>query len=75
MREDEPSSIIAFTLDSKHYKDKLTAMRQGATEAPPAPIDPENRYSIDFDDQYGDIEETLLRGVGTHIRYRTIWLI
>ncbi|KAI9091886.1 hypothetical protein DFS34DRAFT_634485 [Phlyctochytrium arcticum] len=33
VREDEPSSIIAFTLDSKHYKEKLRCMRQGGADS------------------------------------------
>ncbi|KAJ3029837.1 1-phosphatidylinositol-3-phosphate 5-kinase [Rhizophlyctis rosea] len=72
VREDEPSSIIAFTLNSKHYKEKLLSMQQGgdALLLPPAPEDTLSRYSIELDDQYGDIEETLLRGTGTHIRYQ-----
>eukprot|EP00842_Homolaphlyctis_polyrhiza_P006114 jgi/Hompol1/6503/HPOL_002385-RA len=86
VREDEPSSIIAFTLGSRHYKEKLISMQSGTgTDAPatastavpptssavPSSDDShQSRYSIDFDDQFGDIEETLLRGTGTHIRYQ-----
>ncbi|KAJ3300300.1 1-phosphatidylinositol-3-phosphate 5-kinase [Borealophlyctis nickersoniae] len=73
VREDEPSSIIAFTLNSKHYKEKLQSMQQGIDpieRAPSQPDDSQSKYSIELDDQYGDIEETLLRGTGTHIRYQ-----
>ncbi|KND01990.1 uncharacterized protein SPPG_02496 [Spizellomyces punctatus DAOM BR117] len=75
VREDEPSSIIAFTLDSKHYKEKLRCMRQGVDtqEKPNASEDPHTRVFVEFDDQYADtggMEETLLRGTGTHIRYQ-----
>ena len=31
---------------------------------------PDDRYSIELDDQLGDIEETLNKITGTHIRYR-----
>ncbi|OAJ42226.1 hypothetical protein BDEG_25711 [Batrachochytrium dendrobatidis JEL423] len=81
VREDEPTSILAFTLGSRHYKEKLVSMQPGtntdsiaASQAPAAAVVAEDmqqsRYSIDFDDQFGDIEETLLRGTGTHIRYQ-----
>ncbi|KAI8914807.1 hypothetical protein DFJ77DRAFT_35109 [Powellomyces hirtus] len=71
VREDEPSSIIAFTLDSKHYKDKLHGMRLGVdpTESKPTE-EPNARVVVEVDDHYGDTEETLLRGTGTHIRYQ-----
>jgi 1-phosphatidylinositol-3-phosphate 5-kinase len=69
VREDEPSSIIAFTLASRHYKEKLTLMKTGTPSSdPPSLPNPGERYLIEFDD--GD-EEILLRGTGTHIRYRT----
>ncbi|KAH6569672.1 hypothetical protein BASA60_008142 [Batrachochytrium salamandrivorans] len=87
VREDEPTSIMAFTLESRHYKEKLHSMHPGggadvanntATQSiatgTGAIVSTEDssqpRYSIDFDDQFGDIEETLLRGTGTHIRYQ-----
>ncbi|KAJ3046413.1 1-phosphatidylinositol-3-phosphate 5-kinase [Rhizophlyctis rosea] len=78
VREDEPSSIIAFTLNSRHYKEKLLSMQQGGGDGllmPPAPDDTQSRYSIELDDQYGDIEETLLRGTGTHIRYHDRYVV
>ena len=76
VREDEPSSIIAFTLGSRHYRDMLSSMQSKTGEThpfiPPVHIDESSnvRYSIDCDDQLGDIEETLLKGTGTHIRYQ-----
>ncbi|KAJ3322288.1 1-phosphatidylinositol-3-phosphate 5-kinase [Boothiomyces sp. JEL0866] len=70
VREDEPSSIISFALSSKQYIEKLQSMRSGAQE-PSNPIEVTGKYSIDFEDnQAENIEETLLRETGTHIRYQ-----
>ncbi|KAI8907211.1 hypothetical protein EDD86DRAFT_192392 [Gorgonomyces haynaldii] len=68
VREDEPSSIISFTLSSRHYKEKLQSMRSDEVQEPT--VDDNHRYSIDFDDQFDNIEETLLKGTGTHVRYQ-----
>ncbi|KAJ3024266.1 1-phosphatidylinositol-3-phosphate 5-kinase [Thoreauomyces humboldtii] len=71
VREDEPSSIIAFTLDSKHYKEKLHGMRHGIETEKSSVIESSNtRVVVEVDDHYGDMEETLLRETGTHIRYQ-----
>ncbi|KAJ3161653.1 1-phosphatidylinositol-3-phosphate 5-kinase [Geranomyces michiganensis] len=71
VREDEPSSIIAFTLDSKHYKEKLHGMRHGVDASENVSVaEPNARVVVEVDDHYGDMEETLLRGTGTHIRYQ-----
>ncbi|KAJ3173677.1 1-phosphatidylinositol-3-phosphate 5-kinase [Geranomyces variabilis] len=71
VREDEPSSIIAFTLDSKHYKEKLQGMRHGVEASENVAVaEPNARVVVEVDDHYGDMEETLLRGTGTHIRYQ-----
>ena len=34
VREDEPSSIIAFTLDSQNYREQLANSRQSRSDAP-----------------------------------------
>jgi 1-phosphatidylinositol-3-phosphate 5-kinase len=73
VREDEPSSIIAFALSSSHYIQKLQSMRTGTNIADTKSSDLA-RHSIDFDDvNPTDIEETLLRETGTHIRYRKFY--
>ncbi|KAJ3312054.1 1-phosphatidylinositol-3-phosphate 5-kinase [Boothiomyces sp. JEL0838] len=70
VREDEPSSIISFALSSKQYIEKLQSMRSGAQESS-KPIEVTGKYSIDFEEnQAENIEETLLRETGTHIRYQ-----
>ncbi|KAH8646592.1 1-phosphatidylinositol-3-phosphate 5-kinase-like protein FAB1 [Tricladium varicosporioides] len=73
IREDEPSSLIAFTLDSQSYRSKLEEIRgQGEAvkcEKPMAPSDsaiPD--ICEDGVDQVG-VETTLLRATGTHLSY------
>ncbi|KAI8823387.1 uncharacterized protein EV422DRAFT_611449 [Fimicolochytrium jonesii] len=82
VREEEPSSIIAFTLDSKHYKEKLQGLGRGGESDGSAGVNgnagvedmtANPRVSVEFDDAQGaavGMEETLLRGTGTHIRYQ-----
>ncbi|TVY73341.1 1-phosphatidylinositol 3-phosphate 5-kinase fab1 [Lachnellula suecica] len=72
IREDEPSSLIAFTLQSDSYKSKLDEIRsQGRTRKPcpnPRPskdsniLDPCND-GVDQD----DVEAALKRETGTHL--------
>ncbi|KAJ3273208.1 1-phosphatidylinositol-3-phosphate 5-kinase [Terramyces sp. JEL0728] len=70
VREDEPSSIISFALSSKQYIEKLQSMRSGGQDTS-KPIEVTGKYSIDFEEnQAENIEETLLRETGTHIRYQ-----
>ena len=64
--------FILICKRSKHYQDKLLAKQKGL-ENHDKPIllpDDQARYSIELDDQFGDIEETLMKVTGTHIRYR-----
>lgn len=75
MREDEPSSLISFTLLSADYIQKLQAMRQdgGDTGEQPAPDEKEStlRESFDMDDaNQAEIEGTLLRETSTDFRYQ-----
>jgi 1-phosphatidylinositol-3-phosphate 5-kinase len=69
VREDEPSSIVAFALSSEHYREKLKSMRTGVTSELKKSQE-ESSYSIGFDDTATDIEETLLKDTGTHILYQ-----
>ncbi|KAJ3222078.1 1-phosphatidylinositol-3-phosphate 5-kinase [Clydaea vesicula] len=105
VREDEPGSIIAFTLNSKEYLAKLQSMHEymtnlekngGLNESDPALSEGVEMelYSIpqaaagdnasttmggrlsnssdarSFNGPYMGQEDTLLRGAGTHIKYR-----
>jgi 1-phosphatidylinositol-3-phosphate 5-kinase len=68
VREDEPSSIIAFALDSQDYKTMLQDMQN----RPPQ----DNVAAAEFgghvhpDDQHADVMHSLLRKTGTHLKYQ-----
>lgn len=62
VREDEPSSLIAFALDSEDYKDKLWGIQDHAADHDMhVETVEENEYSI---------EKSLLRSTGTHLKYQ-----
>ncbi|KAG2206732.1 hypothetical protein INT47_003674, partial [Mucor saturninus] len=86
VREDEPSTIIAYTLDSKDYIEKLQDIREcssgdGSNEGTIRPGDaslmdakaPSEATTVDNGGppqlSAEDIQETLLRESGTHMRY------
>ncbi len=67
VREDEPSSLIAFALSSEDYCAKLRSIAADAEG-----LDGENQkapYNLDSDDQI-KVEQALLRSVGTHLKYQ-----
>lgn len=79
IREDEPSSIIAFTLSSKTYTEQLRSMQASRTKC--------NEREDDIDvrsvgDSWGlielpeeiDLESALRRPEGTHVRFGE-WLL
>lgn len=64
VREDEPSSIISYTMSVPPYKQALAYMRDDASDK----LDLITSIGgIDVDD---DIEDSMQRGTGMHIRYR-----
>lgn len=75
VREDEPSSLIAFTLQSQHYRATLEEIRsQGklntrreessaGEDATPSSIHEEDRIDE------AEVETSLLRATGTHLAY------
>ena len=66
VREDEPSSLIAFSLSSQDYIEKLHAIRQqGQTNMPEKASGQENYNSAE-----ADVETSLLRATGTHLKYQ-----
>ncbi|OZJ06649.1 hypothetical protein BZG36_00277 [Bifiguratus adelaidae] len=87
IREDEPSSIIAYTLSCQDYMEQLRAMQDmhvdGGGTVEESVLSGEEMESLDTQDvndwvnldfgdhhaQGTDIEKTLLRDTGTHIRY------
>ena len=72
VREDEPSSLIAFALDSGDYKDKLASIERHYDES-------EDMSSEGGGDNQGEdsegarearVEHALLRVTGTHLKYQ-----
>lgn len=74
IREDEPSSLIAFTLSSEHYRAKLDDLRQqdSACAKPPDhdPMPTGDTPDICEDGiNQAEVETSLLRATGTHLAY------
>ena len=69
VREDEPSSLIAFALDSKDYRAKLSSIsetyRHSTVEGDKGP--PQGAEAT-LDE--GELEQSLLRATGTHVKYQ-----
>jgi 1-phosphatidylinositol-3-phosphate 5-kinase len=66
IREDEPSSVIAFALGSEDYRSKLGDIqehRQGIGEL-------DGRASVDVEEGQADVMHSLLRKTGTHLKYQ-----
>ncbi|PYI05768.1 1-phosphatidylinositol-3-phosphate 5-kinase [Aspergillus sclerotiicarbonarius CBS 121057] len=67
VREDEPSSLVAFALDSSDYKEKLEAIQRRYEE-------PDEKSTIleDGTDVLDEtrVEHALLRSTGTHLKYQ-----
>ena len=80
VREDEPSSLIAFTLQSEHYRTKLEELRGQGSAAKTRRNDPRTEkpdlsgetanveMGADKADQ-AEVETSLLRATGTHLAY------
>jgi 1-phosphatidylinositol-3-phosphate 5-kinase len=72
VREDEPSSLIAFTLSSEHYRAKLNDLRK---QEPAVAHSPEVEPKTDTPDlcedgiNQAEVETSLLRATGTHLAY------
>merc|ERR1711939_948068 len=74
VREDEPSSLIAFALQTQDYKDKLANIRcQGeANTKMDDRITPEQDGTPDICEDgldQAEVETSLLRATGTHLAY------
>jgi 1-phosphatidylinositol-3-phosphate 5-kinase len=78
VREDEPSSLVAFALGSEDYKAKLADIRhqwQLAIQKDYEGIEGEPKSSTesemgDFMVDEGELEKSLLRATGTHLKYQ-----
>lgn len=88
VREDEPSSIIAYTLSCSDYLKELHAMQESHAkgemkmEELNAPEDNDTGsdwVNLGFEDTASisgtSIEKTLLKDTGTHIKYRELFIV
>lgn len=66
VREDEPSSLVAFALDSGDYKEKLASIQRRHEETNEKPFDFENGVEVNE----ARVEHALLRSTGTHLKYQ-----
>ena len=70
VREDEPSSLIAFALGSEDYQAKLCSITEATELQPDQDNDPP---PPDLASNIGDqveVERSLLRSTGTHLKYQ-----
>ena len=70
MREDEPSSLIAFTLNSSDYVSKLQNLNHESS--PYSSMNNSVHQNQDSIGEYTDLERSLLKTTGTHIKYRKL---
>ncbi|RPB11349.1 hypothetical protein P167DRAFT_575362 [Morchella conica CCBAS932] len=68
VREDEPSSLIAFALNCEDYATKLDAIRS-ADEGPTSSEDCARPTAFNAD-EHPELERSLLRTTGTHLKYQ-----
>lgn len=74
LREDEPSSTIAFTLVSAQYKDRLQSLRSARNDTQASSADADASMAswniVEHNQsQYNDIESSLRRPEGVHLRF------
>ena len=70
VREDEPSSLIAFALGSQDYQAKLNSIIQ-SSQAPMEKIeDRKHQDSLLSPAEQVEVEDSLLRPTGTHLKYQ-----
>ncbi len=74
VREDEPSSLIAFTLQTQDYKDKLADIRsqgRASSKRETQPLPTEGGIPDICQDgmDQAEVETSLLRATGTHLAY------
>ena len=70
VREDEPSSLIAFALGSEDYQAKLQLIFEGTADCPePESQDDSQEQSGDSDEQI-QVERSLIRSTGTHLKFQ-----
>lgn len=68
VREDEPSSLIAFALGSRSYQEKLRSISQ--SEVCSGSNENSRPQSPASNPEQAGVEESLLRPTGTHVKYQ-----
>ena len=68
VREDEPSSLIAFALASSNYTTKIQQFRERVKGYEQQDLDSSGAKSPDSDE--GDVERILLGNTATHMKYQ-----
>ncbi|EKV08092.1 1-phosphatidylinositol-3-phosphate 5-kinase (Fab1), putative [Penicillium digitatum PHI26] len=66
VREDEPSSLVAFALDSSDYKEKLSSIQQRFDEVEEQKPGADDNEAV----KEARVEHALLRPTGTHLKYQ-----
>lgn len=66
VREDEPSSVIAFALNSDVYKANLASIQEN-DQVFEKKVDPDAESN---GDNQAEVEHSLLRATGTHLKYQ-----
>lgn len=67
VREDEPSSLVAFALDSSDYKEKLSSIQHRYDEMEEDQPEPKGDHEAMNEAR---VEHALLRPTGTHLKYQ-----
>ncbi|KZF24180.1 hypothetical protein L228DRAFT_266539 [Xylona heveae TC161] len=70
VREDEPSSLIAFALGSEDYMTKLRAIRERKDDSAAQEDEPRPASSTSEENDQIEVERSLLRSTGTHLKYQ-----
>ena len=69
VREDEPSSLIAFALGSKGYQERLRSISQ-TLDLSAGEGEDSRPESIASNPEQAGVEQVLLRATGTHVKYQ-----
>ncbi len=70
VREDEPSSLIAFALGSEDYQDKLRSISDNSGNGYRSQETNNHHQSRLDPDEQMEVERSLLRSTGTHLKYQ-----
>jgi 1-phosphatidylinositol-3-phosphate 5-kinase len=70
IREDEPSSLISFALDSADYKSKLQSIQEKSGDFMTKHDKPYVEDSFLSTEEQMGIERSLLQSTGTHLKYQ-----